>query len=489
LRTSRRTSRASSSARTLHVFRRDLRLADHAGLAEAARYGEVVAALVDEPADDTRRARNPRRSSYRAAAVESLALALRARGTELVYRRGPAAPTVAAIAREAGAQTVTLCVRYDAASRAADLDLQADLEEAGLRVVIVHDAPAVAPEATAALHTDGGERGYRAFAPYAAAWKHAVRVPIADRVTFAAHSVRSDTIPAAPAATLLAPCEPSDPARALEAFERYLAGPILTYPTASTSPAGGATARVSAALSFGVVSARSLLARVDERARDAFLLTEERLALAAFTRALARRDFFLQLAWFEEDEADVALQPHMRDFPYATEHASYESWRCGTTGYPLVDAGIRQLKATGWMHPRARLVAASFCCFDLGIDWRIGRDAWDASLVEDDGALANGNWQWVAGVGADLAQFPRIYNPRKQARAFDPRGTYVRRWIPELAHRSDAELFAVAPPRARSQLALGLYADATYPAPVIDHDTAARAFLARYAKFRTPAPS
>jgi deoxyribodipyrimidine photo-lyase len=178
----------------------------------------------------------------------------------------------------------------------------------------------------------------------------------------------------------------------------------------------------------------------------------------------------------------------MRGFGFARSHPALEAWREGRTGYPLVDAGMRELLMTGWMHPRVRSVAASFLCFDLGVDWRVGRDAWDAELIEDDPALSTGNWQWTAGVGADLAQFPRIYNPRKQARAFDPAGSYVRRWIPELAGAPNAELFDASAQARRRQLALPLFGGAQYPPPVVDHETVARAFLARYADFARSAP-
>ena len=124
----------------------------------------------------------------------------------------------------------------------------------------------------------------------------------------------------------------------------------------------------------------------------------------------------------------------MREFPFTRSHAALDAWRAGRTGYPLVDAGIRQLHATGWMHPRVRSIAASFLCLDLGVDWRVGQAEWERYLIEDDPALAIGNWQWVAGVGADLAAYPRIYNPRKQARRFDPNAVYAKTWIDELAH-------------------------------------------------------
>ena len=141
---------------------------------------------------------------------------------------------------------------------------------------------------------------------------------------------------------------------------------------------------------------------------DAFLLAEERASLRMLVRALAQRDFFLQLAWFFEGARDEPLQAKMLAFPFARRHPLLGAWREGRTGYPLVDAGMRQLRASGWMHPRARQIAASFLCFDLAVDWRVGRDEWDRHLVEDEPALATGNWQWIAAVGADLAQFPRI---------------------------------------------------------------------------------
>jgi len=134
------------------------------------------------------------------------------------------------------------------------------------------------------------------------------------------------------------------------------------------------------------------------------------------------------------------------------------------------------------MHPRVRAIAASFLCFDLGVDWRVGRDCWDRLLIEDDPALAAGNWQWIAGVGADLAAYPRIYNPLKQARHFDPSARYIRSWVPELAGLPDVAIFDPVGMRRERQMALSLFGDGTYPSPVLDHEAAARAFLARYAR-------
>ncbi len=471
--------------RSLFLFRRDFRLGDHAGLAEASRFGSVVPALVIDPALERRLERNPRRAAYFCGAVSSLRDALRARGAALVVRRGSLSTTVLRLARDARTDTVVWSAAYDGATMERDRALQAALEEAGLRVSLAHDAPAVPPDETAAARASDDGSGYRAFAPYAVAWRTVARASYDASVRFADVALASDAPPDASAfgATSLTVDDLPSEGATLAAFDAYLAGPALAYRSARNVPAQNATSRLSAALSFGIVSARTLLACIDARRGDRFLLSEERASLDALVRALVQRDFFLQLGWFFEDTPDLALQPRMRDFAFARSHPGLAAWREGRTGYPLVDAGMRQLIATGWMHPRVRLVAASFLCFDLGIDWRIGRDVWDDLLIEDDAALATGNWQWSAGVGADLAQFPRIFNPRKQARWFDPLGTYVRRYIPELANLPDTAVLDPEAAARRPQLALPLFDGNAYPQPIVDHESTARAFLARYTAF------
>jgi deoxyribodipyrimidine photo-lyase len=441
-----------------------------------------VPALVIDRAFEERLRRSPRRAAFYCGAVASLQRALEARGAALTIRSGTRIATVRRLAREVRADTVIWSRRYDAAAVASDRALQSAIEETGVRALAVHDAPAVPPEETAAARTGGGA-GYRAFAPYVDAWQSARAPVVATRPAFASAALESEPVPG-PARFGSDASAPADAAEsgAGAALEAFLAGPILGYATAANVPSL-ATSGLAAHLSFGTIAARTILERVEQRAADPFLLAEERRSIVAFCHALARRDFFFQLAWFYERAADEALQARMRRFPFARTHAALGAWERGETGYPIVDAAMRELRATGTMHPRARHVAASFLCFDLGVDWRVGRDVWDRLLVEDEPALATGNWQWVAGVGADLAQFPRIFNPRKQARRLDPEGDYVRRWVPELAGLPGAEILEPDLAARRSQLALPLFAGAGYPAPVIDHESAARAFLARYAAF------
>jgi deoxyribodipyrimidine photo-lyase len=472
----------AAATRAIFAFSHDLRLSDHAGLAAAARLGTVVPVLMIDPGTADRLRRSPRRAAFYCAAVASLADSLLARGSRLIVKRGQPGPALRALARATGATAVVWSTGYDPKSVRAGRDLQSTLEEAGLRALPVHDATVVPPEESAAVHRDG--EGYRAFVPYHARWRtfEAAAFSTAD-VAFASVGEAGEVLPQPAEFGSTATCERNvSEAGADAASLRFLEVAVLGYGIARNVPSAEGTSHLAADLAFGTIAARTIVRAVNERARDPFLLTEEKIALRLFLRAFAQRDFFLQLAWFTADLGETPLQPKMRAFRFARTHPQLEAWRTGRTGFPLVDAGIRQLQATGWMHPRVRAVAASFLCFDLGVDWRVGRDEWDRWLIEDTPALATGNWQWIAGVGADLAAYPRIYHPLKQARRFDPAASYIRRWIPELALQPDQ---AILDPSARGtacQLGFDLFGPQQYPAPMLDHEAAARAFLARYAR-------
>ena len=477
---------ARDVSRAVFAFTRDLRLGDHAGLAAAARHGEIVPVLVIDPVSAARLRRSPRRAAFYCAAVFALDAALRERGSALIVRRGACSTVLRALARAAGADVVGWSCGYDAKTIRRDRDLQSALEEAGLRALPVHDLPVVAPEDAAPIHRGDG---YRASVPYHARWQTLIPAEPAAAATFAPAAIASEALPV-PAefgsdATI---DDPPGEAAAHAKLRAFLAGPALQYGAARNVPSSSETSRLSADLSFGTISARDVVRAARYRAGDPFLLIEERASLDLYVRALAQRDFFLQLAWHTEPLADAPLQPKMRGFSFARTHRLLDAWRDGSTGFPLIDAGVRELHATGWMHPRIRSIAASFLCFDLGVDWRVGRDEWDRHLIEDDPALAAGNWQWIAGVGADLVAYPRIYNPLKQARRFDPSAHYVRRWIPELAGLPDAAIIDPVAENRERQLSLPLFGRHGYPVPVLDHEAAARAFLERYAReVRAPA--
>lgn len=468
----------------VYCFSVDLRLDDHAGIAAAAAHGEVLPVLViDEPLAERLRA-SPRRAAHFCGAVRSLALEFQERGSGLIVRRGERGACLRDIAGETNAKGAAWSASYDALGIAADRRTWEVLEEHGYAAEIVHDAPAVAPDDIDGAR--GGSSGYRAFAPYMERW---VTGPVASYeqpllLRFSAVTTDEATLPQpSEFGSTLTPAECSS-AAARARFDHFLMQRAGRYAIACSIPSEAGTSHLGADLSFGTISARAVVRRVREALNDPFAIAEQRLSYRLFLRELARRDFFLQLSWHHPETNNEALQEKMRGFHSEESGAAVHAWRTGTTGYPLVDAGMRELAATGWMHPQVRAVAASFLCFDLGMDWRVGRDYWDGLLVEDAPALATGNWQWIAGVGADMAQFPRIYNPERQRRRCDPAGEYVRRWIPELRH-VPAQAWHGAQ-RDSDQIALPLFDRNAYPAPMLDHAEAARRFLARYRDFVSP---
>jgi len=462
----------------IYRFTHDLRTEDHAGLAQASTHGYVLPVLVIDRAMEARLARSPRRAAFFCGAVAALDCALRERGARLLVRRGAAGATLKNIARASAATGVAWSVSYDGTGVAGDARVQSELEEAGLRAITVHDAPAIAPDDTAAARPSGGD-GYRAFAPYYDVWR-ALRPSSYDApllVRFAPSDLQSEPLPVPHEFGASDRAVEAGPAVAAALLERFLYGDAVQYAVAMNVPSDDRTSHLAAHLSFGAIAARTVLRATLTRLEDPFLLSEERISLRLFLRSLAMRDFFLQLGHFYGPIDDEALQVKMRGFPFARTNPALDKWIGGKTGFPLVDAGVRQLHETGWMHPHVRAVVASFLCFDLGVDWRIGRDEWDRWLIEDDPVLASGNWQWIAGVGADMAQYPRIYNPEKQRRRFDPNGAYVRRWIPQLAQ---LPMSAWSGGRDEAQLTLPLFAGDAYPRPVVDHEREARKFLEKY---------
>jgi deoxyribodipyrimidine photo-lyase len=202
---------------------------------------------------------------------------------------------------------------------------------------------------------------------------------------------------------------------------------------------------------------------------------------------LALRDFYIHLAFYEGDVFEEPLQTKMRGFPWSEDEKMLALWREGKTGYPLVDAAMRQLATEGHVHGRAAVVAASFCTADLGLDWRLGHRVWMDELLAADEALSIGNWQRIAGIGSDQAAYPRIYNPVRQAQLFDSQATYVRRYCKELAKLPTRAALAPWEIGKQQQIELGFFTPQQYPAPIVDHETVARAFLAKYQSFRSRA--
>ncbi|HEY9180295.1 MAG TPA: deoxyribodipyrimidine photo-lyase, partial [Candidatus Baltobacteraceae bacterium] len=296
----------------IHRFCRDLRLDDHAVLATAASYGEVLPVLIVDRALQARISASPRRAAFYCGAVAALDAALRERGTRLVVRRGNPAQILKQIARACGAQTVTWAASFDEAGMQADRRLQSDLEEAGLRALVVADAPALAPEETTAARPSAGD-GYRAFVPYHELWRElepaSYEAPLL--LSFAHTDLQSERLPEPADFNAGADLVPAGAALAAERFEAFLRGPGLQYAFALNLPADDRTSHLGADLSFGTISARSIVRETRIRMDDPFLLTEERNSLKLFLRSLAMRDFFLQLSFYNPQTGREALQEKM----------------------------------------------------------------------------------------------------------------------------------------------------------------------------------
>jgi deoxyribodipyrimidine photo-lyase len=307
----------------------------------------------------------------------------------------------------------------------------------------------------------GDGRPYTVFSPFHRRWLEADRRPI-ERVP------RAIRVPGRLAKGRL-PAGTHDgvagEAAARAAATRWLAGPIERYEERHDRLAGG-TSALSPHLRWGTLSARAL----EERTRDH----------AAFRRQLAWRDFYAHVLLHDigSRRADPAWDPD-------EDGALLRAWKQGRTGYPLVDAGMRQLAETGWMHNRARLVVGSFLTKDLHLDWRLGAAHFAELLLDGEPAQNDGNWRWIASVGVDPAPpSRRMFNPTLQQRRFDPAGDYVRRWVPELAAVPDERLAEPWTMSDDEQRAAGCRIGRDYPAPIVDHAEERRRAIELYGRAR-----
>ena len=460
----------------LFWLRRDLRLADNAGLAAACSGdGRVYTVFcLDELAQ-----LNARQRDFVLGSLRALRLALEKRDATLSLLAGSPQEALPQAARRLGAAVVHCSRAYVRSERAIEDDACEALKRAGIafhthRGDCVHE-----PEAVAQVKQAEGE-GYRVFPPFWAAWRSLeAALPSAE----AAPSGRDDRPGPLPEFEEITAAPPGE-AAALAALEKFTRARAADYAVNAQYPGRDGTSKMGAYLRFGCVSPRVVHQAIARRMSWSWTLAQERSSMAAFMRQLALRDFFIHLAFFVPQVHDVALQEKMRSFAWSANEELLALWRAGKTGYPLVDAAMRQLATTGLVHQRAAICAASFLCFDLGLDWRRGRDAWMESYLAADSGLCDGNWQWLAGVGSDQAAYPRIYNPEKQARQFDAQAVFVRRWIPELKKLPTAA--ALAPWRLdrQAQVELRFFTPDQYPQPIVEHEKAAREFLARYREYR-----
>jgi deoxyribodipyrimidine photo-lyase len=441
----------------LVLFNRDLRVHDNPALAAAARAERTLPLFVFDEALLGSRFAAPNRVAFMREALADLDDSLRRAGGRLFLRRGDPVREALAVARECGAEELHVSADYSAFARARERRLAAACEQ---ERIDFHAHPGVTILPAGAVTPSGGDH-FKVFTPYHRAWSGAQPRPghAAPRRLAVPRGLDTGRLPALDELTAGSP----SPRRAAggehegrKLMRAFLRDGLAVYGERHDDLAGDATSRLSAHLRWGCLSPLELM-------REA----QRRRGGAPFVRQLCWRDFHHQV---------LAATPSLprRDYRprgdrWSRSRRTLEAWREGQTGYPLVDAAMRQLAAEGFMHNRARMTVASFLSKDLYVDWRAGaRHFWD---LLSDGEIANnaGNWQWVAGTGNDTRP-NRVLNPLRQAERFDPDGEYVRRHVPELE--------GIAGKAIHRPWLLDERGRPDYPRPIVDHDEAAAAFRA-----------
>ena len=442
------------------LFTRDLRVHDHPALAAGASAAAVVPAFVFDETILSGSFNAPNRAGFLVESLADLHSALTARGGGLVVRRGDWVAEALQLAHSSDATDIHVSDDVSGYGRGRLARLARDSTSAGISVHR-HEGVTVVPAGALAPGSGGP---FQVFTPYFRKWLDAPRrdlAPTPARVTLPTGLPLGDI----PDQRELAPGDRSPEvvtggetaARArLNAWTRAgLAG----YGDHHDDLPGDATSRISAALHFGCISPREVEAKLSGRA-----------GAGPFVRQLCWRDFYHQVLAARPDAAWNDYRP--RAVAWNVDDESFAAWRDGRTGYPVVDAGMRQLAREGFMHNRARMIVASFLTKDLGIDWRLGAQHFLDLLVDGDIANNNLNWQWTAGTGTDTNPH-RIFNPTVQARRFDPDGTYVRRYVAELASVEGGAVHELGP---LERAAVG------YPEPIVDHHEAIAEYKARWSR-------
>jgi deoxyribodipyrimidine photo-lyase len=471
-----------AAAPTIVWFRRDLRLADNPALAAAAARGAPLLPLfILDTAEDPAPGGASRWWLHHS--LEALAGDLRRFGTPLCLRRGVAEEILPELARRVGAGAVFWNRCYEPQAVARDKRLKKKLSDDGLEVSSYNASLLVEPWE---LQTGAGAP-YKVFTPFWRALQAAgdPPAPLAppkklkgldniagdDLDTWKLLPVRPDW-----AAGLRAAWTPGERGAAAR-LAAFLDGAAAGYKAERDRPDRAGTSRLSPHLHWGEISPRQVwwATRHTVAAGD---LTEN--AAEAFLRQLGWRDFSYNLLFHWPDFPKRSWRREFAAFPWRDDEAAFRAWCRGHTGYPIVDAGLRELWATGWMHNRVRMIAASFLVKHLLIPWQRGEAWFRDTLVDADLANNAAGWQWVAGCGADAAPYFRIFNPVAQGEKFDPKGDYVRRWVPELASLPDNAIHRPweAPEGVLEQAKVIL--GATYPKPIVDHKAARLRALAAY---------
>ena len=451
----------------MNVFwhRRDLRASDNRGLSRAATDdGPVVPVFVFD--DAVLEHAGPPRVRFMLDALDALREQYRARGSDLLTVRGDPREKLPELADRFDADAVYWNEDYSGLARERDAAVRRALSEAGIDRFSFQDA----------VHHEPGEITTNAGDPYSVFtyfWKKwqkrdkADPIPTPDAEQLA--DVDGEPLPTigdlgfdAPEATIQS--AGTEPAR--DRLDAFLADSVYDYEDRRDYPADGATSRLSTDLKWGTIGIREVFESTAEAAAD--VAGEDADSVEEFQSQLAWREFYTQVLWAHPEVVTENFKDYENDIQWRTgEQAEkdLQAWKDGETGYPIVDAGMRQLREEAYMHNRVRMIVASFLTKDLLIDWREGYDWFREKLADHDTANDNGGWQWAASTGTDAQPYFRIFNPMTQGERYDPDGEYITKYVPELG--------GVSPDNIHSwhELSVGRRRQlaSTYPDPIVDH--------------------
>lgn len=464
-------------------FRRDLRLADHPALCAAVAQGRAIVPcfILDEAATGTWRAGGASRW-WLHGSLDALGRSIAGKGGRLVLRRGDTAKTLIALAAETGAKDVYASRAFEPWASRLEHDVRHALSEEGITFkrfggTLLHDPDQLTTQS-------GGP--FKVYTPFWRALSQRAAIgralPAPAKLISPAQVPKSDAL----AAWRLRPAKPDWAAGLREAWNpgeqgaqdsltRFLDDALADYKEMRNRPDRAGTSRLSPHLAFGEISPRQCWSAVE--AAGAHQGRGSDSGRETFLKELAWREFSAHLLHHVPTLPDQPFRKEFAAFPWRRDAAGLQAWQRGLTGYPIVDAGMRELWATGWMHNRVRMIVASFLIKDLLLPWQAGEAWFWDTLVDADLANNAASWQWVAGSGADAAPYFRIFNPVTQGRTFDPAGAYVRRWVPEIAALDDDAIHAPWEASAGAMAAAGVQLGTTYPAPIVDHAEARRAAL------------
>ena len=458
----------------LHWFRRDLRLTDNTALHEAVRTGsQVVPVYVLSTWKGLHGWTGPKRQQFLCGSLDSLARNVETLGARLIFRAGEAVAELEKLTRETQAEAIYFNRDPDPFGKRVEEQVAAMCQRLGIRChghkdTVLHEPGEV---------LTGSELPYRVYTPYAKNWLAQPKAPPLPRVNTLGNASPVASLPAPtlahwglepePDAQLPVPGERA----ARERMKSFVSGGTLdAYGVQRNLPAGQNNSCLSQDLRFGLISIRELYARCQERAREHPAAAG---SVLTYVKELAWREFYMAILHFYPQVLEGAFNQDFVPVQWPGTEQAFEAWATARTGFPIVDAGMRQLRVTGLMHNRVRMIVAMFLTKDLHCHWLQGEQFFHQQLIDAEIGSNNGGWQWSAGTGADAAPYFRIQNPWTQTLRYDPAGEYIKQWLPEL-RGVPPERFQAAPVDGRP-LAPG------YPLPMVDHSRERDRTLALFA--------